>query len=391
MEKKRGRWGIWLIAGLCLIIAAALAYKWQRVFFAVCTGDIFSDVPAHIKLAPGRNDYGLASYLIRALYALGDERFAQTWLSVCMTANNVLGIVTVWALIKKLLPKLNGWYALLASELALLCGPWIIPGYQTGIYMGAYNGNLYHNMTVLFSRTLIPLCLLFFFNCWDKRHERIRLRDWLGMAVCLLIVTMFKPNFAFAFIPLLAALLLYDFIKNKARFLKNELILGCAVLPAGFTCIWQYAVLFDDNFAGTSSSVALRLVLGAELLAVLIMYLRSLLLPLYTLSLQAHREESRGQIALIVAIEAIALVEATVFIETGFRATDGNFDWGGLAMYPVVFALSIGLLFRMIQDSKRNKPLDVFKCLLGLVFLLGHLVIGIYFLYYFSTGASYLI
>ena len=47
----------------------------------------------------------------------------------------------------------TGGYILgfLASALAHLCGPWIIPGVQTGIYLNAYNGNLYHNMTVLFN------------------------------------------------------------------------------------------------------------------------------------------------------------------------------------------------------------------------------------------------
>ncbi len=378
-------------AVIAVVLALALAYKWQRVFFGVCTGGIFSDVPLHIELALGHNDYGLSSLLIRALYALFAEHRAQTCLSLCMAANNVLGIVTLWLLLRQMLPKLNGWYALLASELALLCGPWLIPGYQTELYLGAYNGNLYHNMTVLFSRTFIPLCFLFFFRCWDARQGKIFWRDWLLLTLCFLICTLFKPNFAFAFIPLLAGLLLYELIKRRGGNFKNLVILGCAVVPAGLACIWQYTVLFDKNFAGTSSSVAFRLLWGAELLAMLVMYLRGLLLPLYTLGLQGSREESRGHIGLIVLTEAVALIEAAVLTETGYRANHGNFEWGAQALYPLVFALGIALLLRMISEADLKRPGDAAKCLIGAVLLLGHLASGIYFLYYFASGGSYFI
>ena len=121
------------------------------------------------------------------------------------------------------------------------------------------------------------------------------------------------------------------------------------------------------------------------------MYLRSLLLPVYTLALQGLREKERRRIGLFLAVEAVALLEATVLVETGYRANHGNFDWGGLALYPSVFALSIGLLIRMLQEMKLRKPLDVFKCLVGLGLLLGHLMVGLYFLWFFGSGGSYFI
>ena len=56
-----------------------------------------------------------------------------------------------------------------------------------------------------------------------------------------------------------------------------------------------------------------------------------------------------------------------------------------------MFALSIGLLIRMLQEMKLRKPLDVFKCLVGLGLLLGHLMVGLYFLWFFGSGGSYFI
>lgn len=393
------------LAAFCLVLAVFLCYKWWKVFLGVCTGVIFSDVPLHIELALGHNDYGLSSLLIQLFY-LGGEAFAQRALALSLTVNNLAGLFTVALLVHFLLPRLSRLEALLAAELAALCGPWLIPGYQMGVYLNAYNGNLYHNMTVLFSRTLIPVSFVCFFRCWSARHGCIPRKDWWGFAVSFFIVTAFKPNFAFAFIPVLAVLLLWDLIKYKGKYLKNEFLLGCAVLPAGFLCIWQYLVLFnnsfgqsatemlqelDEDFVDTSSGIALRLLWGAELAAMLVMYLRSLLLPVYTLALQGRREKERRRIGLFLVVEAVALLEATVLVETGYRANHGNFDWGGLALYPAVFALAIGLLIRMLQEMKLRKPLDVFKCLVGLGLLLGHLMVGLYFLWFFGSGGSYFI
>lgn len=393
------------LAAFCLVLALFLCYKWWKVFLGVCTGVIYSDVPLHIELALGHNDYSLSSLLIQLFY-LGGEAFAQRALALSLTVNNLLGLFTVAMLVRFLLPRLSRLEAFLAAELAALCGPWLIPGYQMGVYLNAYNGNLYHNMTVLFSRTLIPVSFVCFFRCWSARHGRIPRKDWWGFAVSFTVITVFKPNFAFAFLPVLAVLLLWDFVRYRGKYLKNEFLLGCAVLPAGFLCIWQYLVLFnnsfgqsatemlqelDENFVDTSSGMALRFLWGAELAAMLVMYLRSLLLPVYTLALQGLREKERRRLGLFLAVEAVALLEATILVETGYRANHGNFDWGGLALYPAVFALSIGLLIRMLQEVKLKKPLDIFKCLVGLGLLLGHLMVGLYFLWFFGSGGSYFI
>ena len=372
-----------LCASFCFVLVMVLAWRWQRIFFLMCNGYIISDMPAHIGLALGNNDYTLASYIVRALYALFEESRALTLLSMILAANNCLGLITLWWLICRMFPELDREYSLLAVVLAHLCGPWIIPGTENhmGMYLGVYNGNVYHNMTMLFSRTFIPLCFGFFFELWDRRYGKISLAPWLGMTLSFLVCTLFKPNFAFAFIPMLGAWLIYDFIRSRAKNFKNEVILGLTVVPAGLACIAQYLVLFADDFAGTSSSMTVRVLLGAELLYVIIMYLRGLLLPIFSLASQGRQEEKKDHILLVVVCNAIAIVEACLLTETGFRANDGNFDWGALSLYPCLFALSIALLFRMIRTADRSNKRDLAKIIVGLVLLLGHLVVGVYCLH----------
>ena len=389
VQLKTKRTSVILCRVFCLILVCVLAYNWQRIFYIECIDGMISDVPNHVKLAMGHNDYGLSSYLIRFLYGAFGEHRGQTLLSLCLAANNVVGLFTVWLLVRRLLPELEGSFAFLAAVLAALCGPWIIPGYQTGMYLGVYNGNVYHNMTVLFSRTFIPLVFLCFFDCWDKRHGRIDFLPWLGAALSFLIATLFKPNFAFAFIPMLAVMLLADFIKYRARYFKNDVILGLSVVPAGLACIWQYLVLFSGDFAGTSSGVAFRLLLGTAGLSALIMYLRSLLLPVYSLALQAPKENEAKHIWLIVICDAVAILEACVLTETGFRANDGNFDWGGLALYPILFSVSIALLMRLVQGTDWKNRGSAWKAVLGIILLLGHIAVGIYCLYRARYGGYY--
>ena len=357
-----------------------LCWRWQRIFYLMCADYIRSDMPAHIALALGHNDYSLASYIVRVLWALFGEARGQTLLSLVLTANQLLGVLTVCFLLRRMFPTLDTALSLLAAILAHVCGPWILPG-QTEMYLGVYNGNVLHNMTLLFSRTPVPLVLLFFFRLWDAREGRLRLTDWLGLALTLALSTLFKPSFLGAFAPAVLVMLIWDFIKTRATGFKNEFLIGCAVLPSAAVLLWSSSVLFAEDFAGTSSGVALRALTLGGLLSLLVMYLRGLLLPLWSHFTQGVRENERGHLRIVWGVLGVAILEALTLTETGFRANDGNFEWGSLALYPTVFALAIALLMRLLQRTDRKKRPDAVKAAVGLVLLLGHLAVGLYCLW----------
>ena len=52
---------------LCAVLALLLCWRWQRIFYLMCADYIRSDMPAHIGLALGHNDYSLASVIVRVL------------------------------------------------------------------------------------------------------------------------------------------------------------------------------------------------------------------------------------------------------------------------------------------------------------------------------------
>ena len=374
--EKRSR----LLLALYGVLLLLLCWRWQRIFYLMCADYIRSDMPAHIALALGHNDYSLASSIVRALWAVLGEARGQTVLSLVLTANQLLGVLTVCFLLRRMFPALDGSLALPAAILAHVCGPWILP-WQTEMYLGAYNGNVLHNMTLLFSRTPVPLVLLFFFRLWDAREGHLRLKDWLGLALTLMLSTFFKPSFLGAFAPAVLVMLIRDFIKTRAKGFKNEFLIGCAVLPSAAVLLWSSSVLFAEDFAGTSSGVALRALTLGGLLSLLVMYLRGLLLPLWSHFTQGVRERERGHLRIVWGILGVAILEALTLTETGFRANDGNFEWGSLALYPTVFAIAIALLMRFLQRTDPKKRPDAARAVVGLVLLLGHLAVGLYCLW----------
>ena len=368
------------LLALCTVLAVLLCWRWQRIFYLMCADYIRSDMPAHIGLALGHNDYSLASGIIRALWALLSEARGQTALSLVLTLNQLLCVLTLWLLLRQMFPTLDKGLAMFASLLAHICGPWILPG-QTEMYLGAYNGNVLHNMTLLFSRMPIPLVLLFFFRLWDARFDRLRISDWLGLALTLTLSAFFKPSFLGAFAPAVLGMLVWDFIRTRCRGFKNEFLIGCAVLPSAAVLLWSSSVLFAENFAGTSSSVTLRALTAAGLVSLLVMYLRSLLLPLWSHFTQGVREPERRHLRIVWGVLGVAILEALTLAETGFRANDGNFEWGSLTLYPTIFGLAIALLWRLAQGTDWKKRDEVTKAAVGAALLLGHLAVGLYCLY----------
>ena len=365
----------------CITLCLFLIYRWQRVFYLMCADYILSDMPAHVRLALSHNDYSLASVIVRLLWGLFEEHRAQTALSLVLTANQLFGVFSVWLLLRRMFPTLERTYALLAVLLAHLCGPWILPG-QTAMYMGAFNGNLYHNMTVLFSRSFIPFDLLLFFRLWDTRRDRPEPKTLLAFALCLLVTTLFKPNFLGAFAPLAFVLLVIDFIRTRGRGFKNEFLIGLAFIPSLAALGWSASVLYAADFAGTSSGLALRALTLSAFLGLLLTYFRGLLLPIWSFALQGPKEsEQREHLQIFAALCAVAIAEAMFLTETGYRASHGNYDWGALALYPSLFGISIALLFRMLKDTDRRDRRSCVKAVVGLVLLLGHLIVGVYCLH----------
>lgn len=390
-----------IITGFCFFILFLLSLWWYHIFALECHGYFLSDIPYHVDMALKGQGYGLSFDFINLIWNLSpDEHTANKILTIVLTLNNIIGVFTVYLLIKQLFPSLDKSFAFLAVILAHMCGPWIIPGYQTLVYFLTYNGNIYHNTTVLFSRTFIPLCFLFFFKIWDSRHGTLQPKHLLAFSLSLLICTSFKPNFAFAFIPMLAVWLIYDFIKYRGKYFKQEFLIGLTVVPAGLTCLSQFFMLYNGGSADfrseEPSKVIIRTKFDEKFFKVFFNFLRGAFLPLWIIPIQLKREsKEKEHILLIVICNIIAIAQAVFMDETGGRAGAGNFYWGAYSLYTIFFALTIAMTFRifhrLICNNEQEKHLGL-QAIIALILLLGHLLAGAFCLVYpmFSPDSWYI-
>ena len=128
--------------------------------------------------------------------------------------------------------------------------------------------------------------------------------------------------------------------------------------------------------------VALRPLTAGLLLSLLVMYLRGLLLPIWSHVFQGIREtRERGHLCILWGVLGAANLEALTLTETGFRANDGNFEWGSLTLCPTVFAVAITLLWRLLGRTDWKKRPELLRAVVGIILLLGHLAVGAYCLY----------
>ena len=66
----------------------------------------------------------------------------------------------------------------------------------------------------------------------------------------LTVATSFKASLIFAFAPALLVLLIADFVRTRAKNLKNEIVMGCSVFPGVALCFIQANVLFAGEGSG---------------------------------------------------------------------------------------------------------------------------------------------
>ncbi|MCO7111163.1 hypothetical protein NIA69_21155 [Gemmiger formicilis] len=81
-------------------------------------------------------------------------------------------------------------------------------------------------------------------------RDDLDLRAYAVYTVLLTVATSFKASLIFAFAPALLVLLIADFVRTRAKNLKNEIIMGCSVFPGVALCFIQANVLFAEEGSG---------------------------------------------------------------------------------------------------------------------------------------------
>ena len=350
-----------------------------------------SDLPFHISMAVVDNwYYSFTAFVYVFLYKLPySNMLVGIFLALCelLTIYGTHLLLTeVW---KKYELKVNSSLTLLCATSLNLVMAFYVKAVNARHYIGYQNASIWHNSTYICMKLLAVFVLWYFLKLMDSYKEKLSFKKWLTFTGLVAISTGVKPSFLMVFAPVMAIMLLIDWIKGT-KFSK-VFWFGLTVIPSLLIILWQNMVLFGSD---TGNSFIIK--------------------PFYTLT----QRSDNPKIALLFSVLFPAMVgifhikdvwkdklylgslfvwgfgflEVFLFVEAGTRSKDANFMWGYSIALFVLFLIS---LVRWIRDLKSKEFLGKFKVIryayliiTGVTFAY-HVVSGLWFFGILLSGATY--
>ncbi|EFB76215.1 hypothetical protein SUBVAR_06001 [Subdoligranulum variabile DSM 15176] len=386
----------WLWAAALLALAAfAVAMAWLH-YQQLCSpgggNDPYtSDLGQHLAFAQRGMVYSTTSLLIGPAYALGGR-----WGIAALLALFHLGAVAVFAL--GLRPAMPGWSCparLLTSLVINFAQAVWIPrgGYW---YQGTVIGTIYHNTTYIMLAPFALLAVLAFYRAWQGMSGKLDLRIWLVYIILLTLATSFKASLVFAFAPALLLLLIADLVRTRGKNLRQEVIMGCSVLPSIALCLIQANVLFADADSGMKLIFTVdfdrhAMLWGPFNEASVLGLLRSFVFVVAVGLLFGRQAWRNFRYRFSLLVFAVAMAEALFLVESGERLYHANLWWGPFICYWVFLLESVSVWLQGCtawRSGARGGSLGVRLVLCGTA-LAWHIVSGICFLVLLMQGRSY--
>lgn len=300
---------------------------------------------------------------------------------VMVAAYGGAALATYW-LVRWLVTFKNeaAWQPMLGAGLTLglmLLGPisFVSDSFNPAEYSSLIYPNTYHNPTIAF---LKPLAL-FVFLLLAKGITDARFQT--GSTAVLLAgltaaATLAKPNFTIELLP--ALLLLVPYHYWRTRLFGWRWITGAIVLPAGLVLGWQYWFLAQSQSPSALLNADTTFVFAPFHLYVnawdipaywlLPELMLSLLFPLAVYALYWRQARHMRVLNLAWIILLVALAQTYFFVEAPV-ASNGNLTWGAQIALFIVFAVSAGVLWRMVTETQnKNRGWDWRFMLCGIIF-----------------------
>lgn len=255
-------------------------------------------------------------------------------------------------------------------------------------YVGLLPPNVYHNSTIItampFSIAAVVLGTRRLTSGGDARWD-----NELYLALILVVGAIFKPSYAFAFVPAYAVLFLWQFRFQIAQVLRltmtvvpvlavilgqlmwtnhhpQDTLGGASRLGFAFPAGWH---TFVPNYSGWH-------VLGCAVSSFLVPIVAYGLRPDW-LRLPAHR---LGLLSLLTGLSVFLFV-----YETGPRASHGNFIWQVIAANHVLHWIILLAALTWTPTTKNQKhkknglmSLLVLEVLCGIIYMINALFVGVY-------------
>lgn len=282
------------------------------------------------------------------------------------------------------------------TVIVLFFGPIYVPYFNVQYYLGQGMFNTWHNPTNNAVRFLaLGIVFLFVYaDCLeDTRKVKILNKDYnlkgllfIVAGILLFLSTFIKPSFAQMFLPAAGIFLLLDLIR-KRKSLFTCIKIGMVLVPTGLVFLYQYFILFASEDATIGGMViALFQVWNYwspnPILSILLGNAFSFFIILIFI-----KEFCKDKYFLMAILCFIcAVLEYSIFSESGSRLSDGNFGWAYNLSVGILFLFSIIKFFHFYFEYRTNTGAKL-KIFIGSGLLMAHFLWGIWY-YQFLMGQN---
>lgn len=395
MEQKkhltRDNIGTIVLIIINIIYGALLVYlHYNQTLFEV-GGPFESDLPYHIKMAVEDNwYYSFTAFVYVFLYKFScGNLLVGIFLALCQ----LLTVFGTYLLLKELWKhyeiKMSTGATLLCAMTLNFVMAFYVKSVNARHYIGYQNATIWHNSTYICMKMVGVFVLWYFLKLMDSYKTKLSVKQWISFMLLVALSTGIKPSFLMVFAPVMAIMLLMDWIKGT-KFSKVFLF-GLTVIPSLLIILWQNVVLFGED-TGNSFLIKPFYTLAQRSDNPKIALLFSVLFPAIVGILHI-RDVWKDKVYLgILMIWAFGFMEVFLFVESGTRSKDANFMWGYSISLFVLFVIS---LVRWIRDFKNKEFLGKYKVLrYGYLVVTGatftyHVISGLWFLGILLSGATY--
>ena len=230
-----------------LIYGGLLVYlHYNQTLFEV--GKPFeSDLPFHIKMAVEDNwYYSFTAFVYVFLYKLPwANLLVGFFLAIC----EVTTIYGTYLLLKELWKqyelKINTSATLGMSMALNFVMAFYVKAVNARHYIGYQNASIWHNSTYICMKLVAVFVLWYFLRLMHSYKTRLTVKEWVLFTLLVALSTGVKPSFLMVFAPVMAIMLLIDWIKGT-KFSKVFLF-GLTVIPSLLIILWQNLVLFGAD------------------------------------------------------------------------------------------------------------------------------------------------
>lgn len=353
-----------------------------------------SDLPAHISFIinpDGSGDAAAGYSFLHQFIKLATMLLAFTNLSKVVLIPNLMiltlvvsqffSLMIVRSYFHKRYKDINPYFIDFMSLSLLIVSMIIINPLSPPFYLGTGTPNPWHSPTFIFCKPFSIVVFIFLLKSFDYFIDK------KGYTKILLILSIFsvlsawaKPVFIMSFLPSVAIIFIYKFLKNEITF-KYLALVAISLLPAIVPLIFINNMVFHAANSNESIIVAIGQVWGTHSKNIPLSIVLASAFPLYVFILNLKQLSTSHLLAFTNYI--IAMLIYFLLAEKGFRMYHGNFSWGYLFAMFLMFFVSIEEFFL------KKKTAPIYNKIGWVLFIL-HLISGIYYLSVISTGHNYM-